>query len=648
MFFKSSIRAIGVAILVFPYANLLAQANEIETAKPADAVSPYGVSYTTGSFTYSLPLFEIGNGVWPERLSVVLHYDSLGNRQPNQSWTLNAGARLSQTTAVQGFDHMGDPDETRDVYNVSIVVGNSSVVFEKQSADPTLGNYVIITNNGNLLDFEPAPGSPPYHQQSAQQGDFIFTSRYGNVFRQYRSWWTGVTPGSYSSEFTGEHTLANGNYGRWVQLASGARMFETNRGIALVIESIVIGSGIRKICAYNISLIDRNALQDCSQSQMVATLNYGIYSIHGHDQILSAQLPDGGTYIFNYVRIYDLAGPNQYEDTLFNPKPRYHLSCIREPEQSLCSIQNEYDACDGPGAGAEDTGWTGSRDRVVRQTLGDGRVITYSYLPTSLPCRYIGSVTMNDAGASTVMSIGFDNQDHDYSNVISALDPLNRPTQYQWGGRNPQAAWLYRNGNLGSITFPAGNSLSYQYDDRGNVIEARRTAAPGSGLENIVQSAVFPTMCTNPRTCNRPLSTADARGHITEYEYDPTHGGLLSETGPPDANGVRPRKRYYYQQRYAWLRSGSSYVQAATPVRVLASERFCRTSATIGDGCAGGAQDEVVTTYEYGPNAGPNNLWLRGMTVASEGATLRTCYGYDAFGRRISETSPGAGLTTCP
>ena len=55
----------------------------IETAKPADTTSPYGVSYVTGSFTYSLPLLEIGNGEWPERLSLALHYDSSANREPN-------------------------------------------------------------------------------------------------------------------------------------------------------------------------------------------------------------------------------------------------------------------------------------------------------------------------------------------------------------------------------------------------------------------------------------------------------------------------------------------------------------------------------------------------------------------------------------
>lgn len=58
--------------------------------------------------------------------------------------------------------------------------------------------------------------------------------------------------------------------------------------------------------------------------------------------------------------------------------------------------------------------------------------------------------------------------------------------------------------------------------------------------------------------------------------------------------------------------------------------------------------DEVRTTYDYGPNSGPNNLLLRGMVEDATGAALRTCYGYDARGNRISETRPRAGLASCP
>ena len=102
-------------------------------------------------------------------------------------------------------------------------------------------------------------------------------------------------------------------------------------------------------------------------------------------------------------------------------------------------------------------------------------------------------------------------------------------------------------------------------------------------------------------------------------------------------------------QRNAWIKNASGgYVQLATPIWLLSEERTCRTTATVGNACAGGASDEVVTTYDYGPNSGPNNLWLRGVAVTADGQTLRTCYTYDDYGRKLSETKPLGTGANCP
>lgn len=107
--------------------------------------------------------------------------------------------------------------------------------------------------------------------------------------------------------------------------------------------------------------------------------------------------------------------------------------------------------------------------------------------------------------------------------------------------------------------------------------------------------------------------------------------------------------RYTYAQRYAWYKNSSgTVVQAATPIWVLTMEKTCRVGATLADGsgCVI-ANDEVIKTYEYGPTSGANNLFLRGVAVTADGTTLRTCFGYDMYGNRISETSPKAGLPSC-
>lgn len=178
-------------------------------------------------------------------------------------------------------------------------------------------------------------------------------------------------------------------------------------------------------------------------------------------------------------------------------------------------------------------------------------------------------------------------------------------------------------------------AMTFTYDGRGNI------------TSDGVSSAGFEASCSFIARCNKPLWTRDPAGFQSDYEYDPTHGGVLTETLPPDANGIRPQKRYSYVQRYAWFRnSGGALVRSAEPIWLLSSMRFCRTSASVNGGCSV-AGDEVVTTYDYGPDSGPNNLWLRGAVVSADGQSLRTCFGYNKFGEKISETTPRAGLAVC-
>jgi YD repeat-containing protein len=188
---------------------------------------------------------------------------------------------------------------------------------------------------------------------------------------------------------------------------------------------------------------------------------------------------------------------------------------------------------------------------------------------------------------------------------------------------------------------------NFSYDTRGNLLTVTTVPKSGSTAANIVTRANYELTCANIVTCNKANWVEDGRGNRTDYTYDPVHGGTLTETGPA-VGGIRPQKRYVYVQRYAWTKNAvGAYVQAADPVWVLNSESSCRAGAASGAGCQL-QNDEVATLYDYGPNAGPNNLLLRGIAVTADGQTLRTCFSYDRFGNRISETAPNANLTSCP
>jgi RHS repeat-associated protein len=148
------------------------------------------------------------------------------------------------------------------------------------------------------------------------------------------------------------------------------------------------------------------------------------------------------------------------------------------------------------------------------------------------------------------------------------------------------------------------------------------------------------------KSANKPLSTTDARGFVTNWTYAPEHGGVRTETGPA-VGGVTPQKRYSYVQRHARLADGSP---AGPLVWLPDSVSTCRTGNPSGAGCALGAGDEVVTRFDYGPDSASSNLLLQGQSVTADGRTLRTCFAYDGLGRKISETSPNgtAGLSACP
>lgn len=184
------------------------------------------------------------------------------------------------------------------------------------------------------------------------------------------------------------------------------------------------------------------------------------------------------------------------------------------------------------------------------------------------------------------------------------------------------------------------------FDARGNLTGSRKHKS-GSGLADVFTYSGYDATCTNINKCNKPNWVKDGKGNQTDYVYETT--GLLKKvTLPADPAGIRPQTRYFYTQKYAWVKNASgAYAQAASPIWLLTSESTCKTGAASGNGCAL-ANDEVLTAYDYGPASGPNNLFLRGKAVTSGGVTLRTCYSYDVYSNTISETAPRAGLASCP
>ncbi len=277
-----------------------------------------------------------------------------------------------------------------------------------------------------------------------------------------------------------------------------------------------------------------------------------------------------------------------------------------------------------PGGAADVNYDYNSKHRVVSVTTADG-TWTYSY---ATPGDF-RTVTRTDPDGKQI----YVKSHRDKGHVVESRNELGRTTYYTYDDG-------YR---LERITYPEGNRLEFSYDPRGNILTKRQIGKSG---QVFTERAIYPTSCEVSPTCNKPIAIIDANGNRTDFEYAPPrtrnilnyfHSGqqtakagsssptkiILPAPGP---GLIRPEVRNVY----------------ANESGVLIESSLCKT----GSSCAG-TSDEVKTMYDY-RGTEQTSRRLYSMRVVSNGENLLTCYGYDATGRRISETPPRANLTTCP
>lgn len=198
-----------------------------------------------------------------------------------------------------------------------------------------------------------------------------------------------------------------------------------------------------------------------------------------------------------------------------------------------------------------------------------------------------------------------------------------------------------------SVEYDYGNSLQFTYDDNGNITERREIAKPSSGLTDLISTANYSDNCSNNKTIRKAAWIKDAKNNRTDMTYHCDTGMISTITKPADVNGIRPQTRYFYSKKYAYYKTSSGNIaKSSTPIWLLTSESTCLSGAASGTGCASNS-DEIKTTYFYGNSNSPNNLFLKGKAITSNGETRRTCYSYDIYGNQVSETQPKANLTSC-
>ncbi|WP_160296838.1 RHS repeat protein [Sphingomonas sp. ERG5] len=593
-----------------PGALFLSAVATLSIVSPANAqyeppkqttLGPTGVDLSSPRHKFTYKVVDLSIGPFTLERTYMGGGAISGSNYFGPNWTHNYSAFVAE-----GDVGRGNTDKTY------VVIGNSTVHFTKAYYSST--DQYMNTNPDSFGTTLEIVG-----------GAFVYKDKQGNVYT-FNAAVKAFTPpinGLRNQrvariDYADGHTL-NYTYnsaGKLTQIAS-------NRGYSLVFEYGTQGF-VTKACGYNRAITYTSATTTCAGAALVTSYTY----------------PPGTPQSPNVIGVTDVMGQAWGYDYQYA-----NMSCVRQVNSSNCLITNSY-----PEGG-------------IQQTMADGAVWNYTYdIPVKVPyddpyAHQPGQPPLYSSGSYTgpegltgvaVFGAGLLNY-YSESFTTNPLDPwaeVSRTILTGWDGVE-----------LASITHPEGNRIGYSRDGRGNVVSETWTPKPGSGLPPVSSSSAFPDSallaadCTSVvrKICNKPISKKDYNGNQTDFTYDPAHGGVLTETAPADASGVRAVKRTAYVQRYAWIKnSGGTYSQAAPAIWLISTEKMCRTSATVSGSCAAGASDEVTTSYDYGPDSGPNTLLLRGKVVTADGVSLRSCYGYDAQGNQISETSPRAGLTVCP
>lgn len=598
------------------------------------AVSPGGVDMRTGHYAYDATDLTIGAGNPGDlslkrinSLGIPGHVDAFANFASN--WDIMITEKLVNISE-QNFQHGSGAD-----LEMGVRYGGRSDTFRRYSGSAfeqvSMAGTASLTWTGTL--------SAAVYTYTASDGTVVtFRPINGGDCSTYmRCAYVSQIVEPDGIKYTLEYDSS---------APARLRSVASSRGYAMLFE--YSGNNVVKACVLNLAFATKPSNNVCPSGALMTT-TYGYTSFAGATKLASVTNASA-TANFTYG----------------GTSPNFTMGFVKPGDTSpwLTNTYYLYSSDD-----------EGTGEVISRQDFADGSYYTYAYnyMPeiTGQPMRIAGG-TFTDAGGftSTVeysfpiipgsqnpnvpLTVGMP-QNYQTTSGPTTVSTRAGVSTYDYCDRYVMANLPSNQHHRCLVTMlqssvdPSGIQTLYSYDGwvYRNVTEVRRK--PNSGpLADIVTTAQY--SYSNPKLYTKPVWTRDALGNQTDYTYDSTHGGVLTETAPADVNGVRPVKRYVYALRYAWLSNGSGgYAQSPDGIWLLTETRTCRTTATVSNACAGGASDETVTSFDYGPNAGPSNLLLRGTIVDSAGTlALRTCYSYDQLGNRISETTPRAGLTSCP
>jgi RHS repeat-associated protein len=498
--------------------------------------------------------------------------------------------------------------------------------------------HVIVAYNGISDEFADAVNDPNWTTSFGKK--YNYTQKSPNVGATLGCWFLGGISGNqwisrceYKSRqgvtliFQGVSIPWNGGYPTTMQYdfeqfgntrAWPVISSEPDKGVTNYLLSVPIGAsdgGSIKVDAPNgisvtniqsfwqptINFVMTNNAVPAGTPGSTQTLQVNTPSLNGTDQTKSYLRPKSTTQTFT---------DPQGRATSYTFNPSGDMTTILSPGGVTATIT--YDG-----------------DHRVKSYTVNGKTWNYSY-DFSDSSTGVGhtTVTAPDGGFRVVGHLKKPGP------VTSVIDELSNLTTYGYDSTD----------RLSIITRPEGDTTSYQYDTRGNLMQVSVAPKTGMTAPTLVTTANYPATCTTVVTCNKPTQIVDPRTNATDYTYDTLTGLPLTVTQPADSNGLRPQTRYTYSsQGYFYKDAGGNPAQNTDrTVPLLTETSICQQTAS----CVG-TSDEVKTVYSYGFQDGTaaNNLLPTAVTTKlGDGTVLSgTSMTYDATGNAVLVDGPLPG-----
>jgi RHS repeat-associated protein len=605
--YNKSLRCALLSVSTILASGLAAPAFAQDKTPPRhDSQSPTGVSYRNGTFNIEDEDLSIGGegvaGMSLRRSYISSYNGAPGTFQFTLGWADNFNSSVTNepVPTPPGIDPP-QPSDQKWIYHVSI--GSKSYAFVGGSHYPNLGPwgpYEPVSANGTMLVFN----------GTNYAGYFTLTEADGTV--------TNFTPGLTNAKVANQ-TFADGTRFDLTYTTGMLESVFSNRGYAILLDAP------NTACVVNLAKTNVTPTSPCPSGAASVSYGYTPSTYQTPLKLLTSVTRAGETKNYSYTAAD-------------------HLGCVKDPGQTQCRITNQYSACPLDPSAPYTQFARRYKDPVSFQQTATGE--TYSYVSDITPCDPPNSFETSDlpwslnettvttnTGAVTKVQVGTGGV------PVSILDPLNRRVGIAYYGSDVLDTEAV---NMAWATFPEGDKQDFVRDQRGNALQTIGRAKPASGLADRVATANYALACANPKTCNKPDYVIDAKGNRTDFTYDPTHGGVLTETRPAaTVGGTRPQTRYTYSQLYAWIKNSvGAFVQASTPVWMLTGTSACKTLAS----CVGTA-DETRTEITYGGPGAANNLLPTAETVKSGDGTLiaTTTKTWDESGNLLTVDGPMPG-----